>query len=344
MRSSREQRQNGAIFDYIGENEMGKYREYGFVNTKEMFQKAYDGKYAIPAFNFVCLEQMLAIVEACMETRSPFILQSSSNVRKYIGPIMVQRMAQACIETMQHEEKQVPMALHLDHGMTYDDCKSCIDSGFSSVMIDGSALPYEKNMELTTRVVEYAHRYDVTVEGELGVLSGVEEDLIHTESRFTDPALVEDFVKRTGIDSLAISIGTCHGVVKVKVRKGEPVPPLRFDILGEVERRIPGFSIVLHGASAILPKYVDMINRYGGRLDDAQGIPEEQVVQAAKTSVCKINIASDGWIATTAIVRKVLEENPSVIDPRRYLSKARDEMKQLYMRKTVEVFGSAGKA
>jgi fructose-bisphosphate aldolase, class II len=323
---------------------MGKYKEFGFVNTRGMFKKAYDGKYAIPAFNFVCLEQMLAIVEACMETRSPFILQSSANVRKYIGPVMVQRMAQGCIETMQQQGKAVPMALHLDHGMTYEDCVSCIDSGFSSVMIDGSALPYEKNIELTARVVEYADKNDVTVESELGVLSGVEEDVTHTESKFTNPLLVEDFVKRTGVDSLAISIGTCHGIVKIKVKKGEPVPQLRFDILEEVERRIPGFPIVLHGASAILPKYVEMINTYGGKLDEAQGIPEEQAIQAVKTAVCKINIASDGWIAATATVRKVLAENSSIIDPRKFLSPARDEMKQLYMRKTTEIFGSAGKA
>lgn len=323
---------------------MGKYWDFGFVNTKEMFRKAYEEKYAIPAFNFVCLEQMLAIFEACMETQSPFILQSSANVRKYIGPIMVQRMAQACVETMREQGKTVPMALHLDHGLSYEDCKSCIDSGFSSVMIDGSALPYEKNIELTARVVEYAHRQDVTVEGELGVLSGVEEDVTHIENNFTDPALVEDFVKRSGADSLAISIGTCHGVVKIKVKKGEPVPPLRFDILEEIEHRIPGFPIVLHGASAILPKYVDMINAYGGKLEEAQGIPEEQTKKAVGTAVCKINIASDGWIATTATVRKVLAENPAIIDPRKFLSQARDEMRRLYMRKTVEIFGSAGKA
>jgi len=309
-----------------------------------MFRKAYDEKYAIPAFNFVCLEQMLSIVEACMETKSPFILQASANVRNYIGPIMVQRMAQACIETMEHYGKRVPMVLNLDHGLTFEDCKSCVDSGFSSVMIDGSSLPYAKNIELTSKIVDYAHKYDVSVEGELGVLFGVEDGVIHTESNYTDPALAEDFVKRTGVDSLAISIGTSHGVVKIKVKKGEMIPSLRFDILEEIENRIPSFPIVLHGASAILPKYVEMINQYGGKLEEAQGIPEEQIINAVKTAVCKINIASDGWIAATAAIRKAPSENPAAIDPRKYLSAAREEMRSLYVRKVKDVFGCAGKA
>ncbi|MHB1346605.1 MAG: ketose-bisphosphate aldolase [Candidatus Humimicrobiaceae bacterium] len=323
---------------------MEKYGKYGFANTRDMFKKAYDGRYAIPAFNFVCLEQMLAIVEACMETSSPFILQASANVRSYIGPIMTQRMAQACIETMESYGRKIPMALNLDHGLTYEDCKSCVDSGFSSVMIDGSALPYEKNIELTSRIVDYAHKYDVCVEGELGILSGIEDEVSHSESLYTDPALAEDFVKKTGIDSLAISIGTSHGVVKIKVKKGEELPELRFDILAEVEKRLPYFPIVLHGASAIIPKYVDMINQFGGNLEEAQGIPEEQIVRAVRMAVCKINIASDGWIAATAAIRKVLWENPSVIDPRKYLSAARKEMKGLYVRKIKDVFGSEGKA
>jgi len=323
---------------------MKKYMEYGFVNTREMFKKAYDGKYVIPAFNFVCLEQMLSIVEACMETNSPFILQASANVRNYIGPIMIQRMAQACVETMEFYGKRVPRALNLDHGLTYEDCRSCVDSGFSSVMIDGSALSYEKNIELTSKIVEYAHKSDVTVEGELGVLSGVEDEVVHEVSHYTDPDMVEDFVKRTGVDSLAISIGTSHGVVKIKVKKGEPLPSLRFDILEEVEKRLPYFPIVLHGASAILPKYVDMINQFGGKLEEAQGIPEDQIKRAVKMAVCKINIASDGWIAATAAVRKVLSENPAIIDPRKYLSAAREEMRSLYIRKIKDVFGSEGKA
>ena len=323
---------------------MRKYEEYGFVNTKEMFKKAYNEKYAIPAFNFVCLEQMLAILEACIETSSPFILQASANVRKYIGPIMVQRMAQACVEIIKQNEKQIPMALNLDHGLTFEDCKSCVDSGFSSVMIDGSSLSYEKNIEITSKVVEYAHKYDVTVEGELGVLSGTEDEVTHAESYYTDPLLVEDFVKKTGVDSLAISIGTSHGVVKIKIKEGESMPTLRFDILDEIEKRLPGFPIVLHGASAILPKYVEMINKFGGNLKEAQGIPEDQIAHAAKKAVCKINVASDGWIAATAAIRKTLSENPAVIDPRKYLSAAKEEMKNLYIRKIRDVFGCAGKA
>jgi fructose-bisphosphate aldolase, class II len=323
---------------------MEKYKNFGFVNTKEMFKKAYNEKYVIPAFNFVCLEQMLAIVEACMETNSPFILQSSANVRKYIGPVMVQRMAQACVETMEQNGKRIPMALNLDHGIAFEDCKSCVDSGFSSVMIDGSVLPYKQNIELTSKVVEYAHKYDVSVEGELGVLSGVEDEVTHAESQYTDPALVEDFVRRTGVDSLAISIGTSHGVVKVKLKAGDSFPTLRFDILEEIEKRLPYFPIVLHGASAILPEYVDMINQYGGNLKNAQGIPESQIIQVTKTAVCKINIASDGYIAATAAVRKVLSENPAVIDPRKYLSAAREEMRNLYIRKINDIFGCAGKA
>ncbi|MHB1276587.1 MAG: ketose-bisphosphate aldolase [Candidatus Humimicrobiaceae bacterium] len=323
---------------------MDKYKEFGFINTKEMFKKAYEEKYVVPAFNFVCLEQMLAVVEACMETSSPVILQSSANVRKYIGPIMVQRMAQACVEMILQNGKNIPVALNLDHGLTFEDCKSCVDCGFSSVMIDGSALPYKKNIELTSRVVEYAHKHDVLVEGELGILSGVEDEVIHAESRYTDPALAEDFVKKTGVDSLAISIGTSHGIAKMKIKKDEPLPTLRFDILEEVEKRLPYFPIVLHGASAILPKYVEMINLYGGKLEGAQGIPESQIIQATKTAVCKINIASDGWIAATAAIRKVLAENPAVIDPRKFLSAAREEMRSLYIRKIKDVFGCAGKA
>jgi fructose-bisphosphate aldolase class II len=257
---------------------------------------------------------------------------------------MVQRMAQACVETMKQNGKRIPMALNLDHGMAFEECKSCVDSGFSSVMIDGSALPYKKNIELTSKVVEYAHKYGVSVEGELGVLSGVEDGVIHKESQYTDPALVEDFVKSTGVDSLAISIGTSHGVVKIKLKKGDPFPELRFDILGEIEKRLPYFPIVLHGASAIMPEYVDMINQYGGKIENAQGIPESQIIQATKTAVCKINIASDGYIAATAAVRKVLMENPAVIDPRKYLSAAREEMRSLYIRKIRDIFGSAGKA
>jgi fructose-bisphosphate aldolase, class II len=323
---------------------MISYKELGFVNTREMFKEAYDGNYVIGAFNFVCLEQMQAITTAAMETHSPFIMQCSANVRKYIHPVMARHMATACVEIIRTEGLQIPMALHLDHGTTYKECKAVIDGGFSSVMIDGSALPFRENIELTARVVEYAKKNDVTVEGELGIVSGIEEDIEHNESRFTDPEAVQEFVEKSGVDSLAISIGTSHGVVKIRVKPGDPVPPLRFDILSEVEKRLPGFPIVLHGASAIPREYVDMINRYGGKLDQVQGIPVEQIKQAAKTSVCKINIASDGWICMTAVSRKFLAENPAIIDPRKFLAPARDAMKEIYVYKMKEVFGCAGKA
>jgi len=321
-----------------------KYREFGFVNTKEMFKKAYNEKYAIPAFNFVCLEQMLAILDACIETNSPFILQASANVRKYIGAVMVQRMAQACVETIKQKGLIIPMALNLDHGVSLEECISCVDSGFSSVMIDGSALPYEKNIELTAEVVKYAHSQNVSVEGELGILSGLEDGILNEENKYTDPSMVKDFVNKTEVDSLAVSVGTSHGVVKFKAQNGKSLPSLRFDILKKIEEDLPGFPIVLHGASAILPHYVSMINQYGGKLEEAQGIPEDQIITAVKSAVCKINIASDGWIAATAAIRKSLTENPAVIDPRKYLSSARKEMKDQYIRKINDVFGSAGKA
>jgi fructose-bisphosphate aldolase, class II len=325
-------------------NGMEAHRELGFVDTREMFRKARAGGYAVPAFNFVCLEQMLAIVEASMETRSPFILQCSANVRAYIGPAMVRRMAQGCVETMKAAGRSLPAALHLDHGTSAEECASCIDDGFSSVMIDGSALSFEKNIELTAKVVEYAHRHDVSVEGELGVLSGTEEDHTSAQSKYTDPERAVEFITRTALDSLAVSIGTSHGIVKIKARKGEPVPPLRFDILEAIEQRVPGFPIVLHGASALLSEYVETLNRFGGALVEAQGIPEEMVVRAVKSAVCKVNIASDGWLAMTAAVRKTLAENPAAIDPRKYLAAARREMKDLYVRKITQVMGSAGKA
>jgi fructose-bisphosphate aldolase class II len=323
---------------------MISYKELGFVNTSEMFEKAYEGHYAVGAFNFVTLEQMQAIVTACIETRSPLILQCSANVRKYIGPVMVRYLAAACVEIIRESESAIPMALHLDHGLTFDECVSCIDTGFSSVMIDGSPLPYEENVDLTARVVEYAHQHDITVEGELGKLAGVEDELFQEKSRYTDPEMVADFVRKTGVDSLAISIGTSHGVYKIKVKPGEPLPSLRFDILDDIAGRLPGFPIVLHGASAILPKYIELINSNGGALEDARGIPEDQVTRAAKSAVCKVNVASDGWIATTATVRKALAENRAAIDPRKYLAPARDEMCKVYTHKNRAVLGSAGKA
>ena len=320
------------------------YAQFGFVNTRELMKRAYEGRYALPAFNFVCLEQMLAIRDACVETVSPFILQCSANVRRGIGPAMVGAIARGCVQMMAVGGPPVPAALHLDHGMSIDECTSSIDDGFSSVMIDGSALPYEENVRLSSAVASYAHARGVTVEGELGALAGAEEEgAAHPDARYTDPAQVSDFVKRTGVDSLAVSIGTSHGLVKIKPRDGI-LPPLRFDILEKIERSLPGFPVVLHGASGLLPRYVATLNRYGGALAEVQGIPEDQVVRAVGSAVRKVNIASDGWIAMTSAVRKALAENPSSIDPRSFLTPARSARKEVYLRKINEVTGSAGKA
>jgi fructose-bisphosphate aldolase class II len=327
------------------------YKDLGIVNTQKMFQKAMEGKYAIPAYNFNNLEQLQAIVLGCVESESPFILQVSSGARKYANQILLRYLAQGARELIQSMDSKVNFALHLDHGDTLELCKSCVDSGFSSVMIDGSHHPMEKNIELTAQVVEYAHEHDVSVEGELGVLAGIEDDVVAAKSVYTQPEDVENFVKSTGVDSLAISIGTSHGAYKFKPAqctkddKGVLVPPpLRFDILEEIERRIPGFPIVLHGASSVIPKYVEMINSHGGKLDDAVGIPEEQLRKAAASAVCKVNIDSDGRLAVTAMIRKVFAEKPGEFDPRKYLGPARDELKSLIIRKNNEVLGSAGKA
>ena len=320
------------------------YSDFGLVNTREMFKKAYTGGYAVPAFNFVCLEQLLAIVDACMETKSPFIVQASANVLNDIGIHMVIRMVQACTERMRSEDCALPMALNLDHGLRYEDCVNCIDHGFSSVMIDGSALSFEENVTLTKRVVDYARPHDVCVEGELGTLSGIEDEVRHTNSHFTDPDMVNDFVRRTGVDSLAISIGTSHGLVKSKAAPDGSIPDLRFDILEAVEKKLPDFPIVLHGASEIPDRFVSMINEHGGMISLAQGIPPTQVKKAAAMSVCKVNVASDGWIAMTATTRKVLDENKGSIDPRRFLGESRKEMRRMYIYKISEVLGSAGKA
>jgi fructose-bisphosphate aldolase class II len=315
----------------------------GFVDTREMFRRAWAGRYAVPAFNFVCLEQLLAITDACMEARSPFILQCSANVRRGMGAAMVRAVARGCIDLMVEQGRAVPVALHLDHGMSEEECRACIDDGFSSVMIDGSALPYEENVRLSSRVAAYAHDRGAVVEAELGALSGVEEESRHAESTVTDPALAVDFVKRTAVDSLAVSIGTSHGVVKMKAVNGV-LPALRFDVLHEIEERLPGFPVVLHGASALPPAYVESINCHGGDLRDAQGIPEDQVIRAVKSAVRKVNIASDGWIAMTSAVRQALAENRASIDPRAFLGPARAEMKKAYLRKITQVMGSAGTA
>ena len=322
---------------------MQTYKDLGLVNSKEIFKKAMAGKYAIPAFNFNNLEQMQAIIMACVETHSPVILQVSSGARKYANQTLLKNMANGAVEYAHELGCDIPIVLHLDHGDSFELCQSCIETGFSSVMIDGSHHSYEDNIALTRKVVEYAHKYDVTVEGELGVLAGIEDEVSAEHHTYTRPEEVEDFVKRTGVDSLAISIGTSHGAFKFKVKPGEEIPPLRFDILEEVEKRIPGFPIVLHGASSVPQDIVAEINKYGGKIENSAGVPEEQLRRAASSAVCKINIDSDGRLAMTAAVRKVLQENPAEFDPRKYLGPAREKLKELYKHKIINVLGSANR-
>jgi fructose-bisphosphate aldolase class II len=324
--------------------DIANYKDLGLVNTKEMFRKAMEGGYAIPAYNFNNMEQLQGIILGCVASRSPVILQVSGSARKYADPTMLRYMAVGAVQMARAEGSDIPIALHLDHGDSFELAKSCIDSGFSSVMLDGSHHPFEENARITRQVVEYAHQKDVTVEGELGVLAGIEDEVSHDVSHYTEPEEVEAFVAKTGVDSLAISIGTSHGAYKFKIKPGEEVPPLRFDILEEIEKRVPGFPIVLHGASAVIPKYIEMINKYGGKMDDAVGIPEEQLRRAAGSAVCKINIDSDGRLAMTAVIRKVFAENPSEFDPRKYLGPARDELIKMVSQKNETVLGSAGKA
>ena len=327
------------------------YKDLGLVNTKEMFAKAVAGGYAIPAYNFNNLEQLQAIIQACVETKSPVILQVSSGARKYATSNLLRNMAKGAVEYAKELGCEIPITLHLDHGDTFELCKDCIDNGFSSVMIDGSHHSFEDNIALTKKVVEYAHAHGVTVEGELGVLAGVEDDVVAEKSHYTKPEEVIEFVTRTGCDSLAISIGTSHGANKftpeqcTRNEKGVLIPPpLRFDILEEIEVKLPGFPIVLHGSSSVPQEDVDTINKFGGALKDSVGIPEEQLRRAAKSAVCKINIDSDGRLAMTAAIRKVFAEKPGEFDPRKYLGPARDALKELYKHKNENVLGSAGKA
>ncbi len=294
---------------------------------------------------------MQAILQACVETKSPVILQVSSGARKYANATLLRNMAKGAVEYVKELGYEIPIVLHLDHGDTFELCKDCIDNGFSSVMIDGSHHSFEDNISLTRKVVEYAHKHDVTVEGELGVLAGIEDNVVAESSTYTRPEDVEEFVSRTGVDSLAISIGTSHGANKFRPEQctrdenGILVPPpLRFDILEQIEKRIPGFPIVLHGSSSVPQQYVATINKYGGALKDAIGIPEEQLRRAATLSVCKINIDSDGRLAMTAAIRETFAKQPAEFDPRKYLGPARDELKRLYMHKNVNVLGSAEKA
>ena len=331
---------------------MVSYKELGLVNTREMFKKAVDGGYAIPAFNFNNMEQLQAIIKASAETRSPVILQVSKGARQYANATMLLYMAEGAVAYAKELGWANPqIVLHLDHGDSFELCKSCIEMGFSSVMIDGSHLPYEENIALTRKVVDYAHQYDVTVEGELGVLAGVEDEVSAEHHTYTRPEEVIDFATRTSCDSLAISIGTSHGANKFRpeqcTRDANGVlipPPLRFDILEQIEKKLPGFPIVLHGSSSVPQDQVATINKYGGALKDAIGIPEEQLRRAAKSAVCKINIDSDSRLAMTASVREVLAQKPAEFDPRKYLGPARDNMERLYKHKIENVLGSNGKA
>jgi fructose-bisphosphate aldolase class II len=331
---------------------MVNYKDLGLVNTREMFKRAVDGGYAIPAFNFNTMEQMQAIIQAAVETKSPVIMQVSKGARKYANPTILRYMAEGAVEYAKELGCANPeIVLHLDHGDSFETCKSCIDMGFSSVMIDGSSLPYEENIALTKKVVDYAHQFDVTVEAELGVLAGVEDDVVAEESHYTQPEEVIDFATRTGCDSLAISIGTSHGAYKFTPaqctrdpKTGRLVPPpLAFDVLHEIEKKLPGFPIVLHGSSSVPQDEVDTINKYGGNLPDAVGIPEEQLREASKSAVCKINIDSDSRLAMTAAIRQYFAEHPEHFDPRQYLGPARENMKKMYIHKIVDVLGSDGK-
>lgn len=325
------------------------YKELGLVNTREMFKRAVKGGYAIPAFNFNNLEQLQAIITAASETKSPVILQVSKGARAYANPILLRYMAEGAVEYAKSLGCNHPeIVLHLDHGDSFELVKGCVDLGFSSVMIDGSSLPYEENIELTKKCVEYAHQFDVTVEAELGVLAGVEDEVSSEESHYTRPEEVIDFSTRTGCDSLAISIGTSHGAYKFKPEQctrdpktGRLIPPpLAFDILHEIEEKLPGFPIVLHGSSSVPEEYVKIIDQYGGNLPNAVGIPEEQLREASKSAVCKINIDSDSRLAYTAGVRETLAQHPDYFDPRQYGKVARKYMTEMYSHKIIDVLGS----
>ena len=331
---------------------MVSYKDLGLVNTREMFKKAVAGGYAIPAFNFNNMEQLQAIIQAAAETKSPVILQVSSGARKYANQTLLRYMAEGAVAYAKELGWENPqIVLHLDHGDSFELCKDCVDMGFSSVMIDASSLPYEENIALSKKVADYAHKYDVSVEAELGVLAGVEDEVASEVSHYTKPEEVIDFSRRTGCDSLAISVGTSHGAYKFKPEQctvdpktGKLIPPpLAFDVLHEIEKKLPGFPIVLHGSSSVPQDEVDTINAHGGKLPDAVGMPDEQLRDASKSAVCKINIDSDSRLAMTAAIRQHFAEHPDHFDPRQYLTPARDNMKKMYIHKIVNVLGSNGK-
>ncbi len=313
----------------------------GLVTTKEMLKKAYEGGYAVGAFNVNNMEIIQGIMEAAAENNSPVILQVSAGARKYANPIYLKKLVEAALEVNKQKGIDIPVALHLDHGADFEICKDCIDNGFTSVMIDGSKYPFEENVSLTKKVVEYAHAHGVTVEAEIGKLAGIEDDVnvSSDDAMYTNPDEAVEFVKRTGCDSLAIAIGTSHGAYKFK---GEP--RLRYDILEEISNRLPGFPIVLHGASSVPQEFVEKCNKYGGNIPGAKGVPEELLKKAGQMAVCKINIDSDIRLALTANIRECFFENPEVFDPRTYLSKAREAVKNMVSHKINDVLCSKNKA
>ncbi len=311
-----------------------KYKEFGFVNTDEMLCNALRGGYAVPAYNFNNLEQLQAILAACATTESPVILQVSNGARKYVGTEILMAMASAAVRSL-----NIPIALHLDHGADFDTCKECIDMGFSSVMIDASNKSFDENLAISKKVADYAHKYSVSVEAELGALVGIEEEVNVAETQYTNPDDVVRFVKQTGVDSLAVSIGTSHGAYKMK----SPTDKLRFDILEKIEKQLPDFPLVLHGASSVPQDLVKQINKFGGKITGALGIPEDQLIAARKMNICKINVDSDARLAFTAAIRQIFSQKPEIFDPRAYLSDARDKMTQLYKDKNINIMGSAGK-
>lgn len=322
---------------------MLSYQALGLENSQNLLKKAHEGHYAVGAFNFISIEQLNGIFDACVQKRSPVILLGSPKLCRQFEPRMLARMAQAGRERVLEQGLDIPTVLHLDHGLCYDHCVTAIQNGFSSVMIDGSALPFAENVALTKQVVEYAHAYGVTVEGELGVLDTEANAQSYFPQRlYTDPEQAAEFVGKTGVDSLAVAIGTSHGMVKYLPNPDGSYPDLRYDILDKIETMLPNFPIVLHGASCLPYKYIEMINRYGGKIGHAAGIPEYQIANAAKMAVCMVNIASDGWLAALALTRKVLAENPTAIDGRIYSLQVRPELKDLYCHK-IDMLGSAGK-
>lgn len=320
---------------------MYDYHELGFVNTKEMLLKAYKEGYAVPAFYPISIEQMNAITDIVIENNSPLIVLASSNLEHQLEPEMLVHMVQGAVDRIKHAGKNLPVALHLDHGKSYEACVEAINNGFSSVMIDGSMLPFEENVALTKKVVEYAHQRGVTVEAELGTLTGVEEDggeELQT-SKYTNPQKAAEFIKRAGCDSLAVSVGTCHGLVKMIPNENGELPPLAHDILSEIAKLAPDFPLVLHGSSNIDPKYVQMINEHGGDIQKTVGIPDYEIENAAKGPICKVNIATDGWICALANTRRILDERKDAIDSRVFQLKNREYLKELYTHK-IEILGS----